>query len=238
MRWSSLRIRSNRSSALRCPSWRRNTLTICSRLLERLPPSGFSRLRSGSADATLLLGRIPGRETEPLVVMTAAPAFALDTERRAAAARGGRLGIADGEAASGHRVDEIDLGALEIAHADGVDEQLHAIRLEHLIANAAALLDHEAVLEPRTAAALHEHAQAAAGLVLFGEQLVDLLGCHGGHVDHCSAPGNTHMRRPAPPRVSTDLLIISPAGHWRGHRPGRDPAKAAGSIALKTGNLG
>src|ERR1051326_7437040 len=40
-------MRSTRSSALRWPSWRRNTLTICSRLLDRLPPSGLRRLRSG-----------------------------------------------------------------------------------------------------------------------------------------------------------------------------------------------
>ena len=52
----------------------------------------------------------------------------------------------------------------------GIDEQPDAVRLEHLIADAAAFLDHQAVLEARAAAALHEHAQAAAGLALFDEQ--------------------------------------------------------------------
>src|SRR6185503_13313159 len=46
---SSLRTRSNRSSALTCPSWRRNTCTIRSRLLERLPPALRSVERSGSS---------------------------------------------------------------------------------------------------------------------------------------------------------------------------------------------
>src|SRR5688572_1480720 len=179
MRWSSLRIRSNRSSALRCPSWRRNTLTICSRLLERLPPSGFSLLRSGSAGATLILVRFG---TPPLMLVPAA--LAVHAERRTAAAGGGRLRVANREAAAGDRVDEVDLGALEVAHADRVDVQLDAVRLEHLVAHAAAFLDHQPVLETRAAAALHEHTQAAAGLVLFREQLVDFLGCRRGHVDH------------------------------------------------------
>src|SRR5688572_15567751 len=128
MRWSSRLIRSTRSSALKCPSWRRNTLTICSRLLERFPPAGFSLLRSGSAAGT---------------------GAALCAEGRSAAAGRGRVRVFDGEAAAGHRVDKIDLGALEVAHADRVDEQLDAVRFEHLVAAAAGLFDHQAVLETR-----------------------------------------------------------------------------------------
>src|SRR6185436_10887110 len=166
MRWSSLRMRSNRSSALRCPSWRRKTLTICSRLLERLPPSGFSLLRSGSAGATLILGRAG---TPLLMVVTAGlTALAVYAERRTAAARGGGVGVANREAAAGDRVDEVDLGALQVAHADRVDVQLDAVGLEHLIAHAAAFLDHQPVLEARAPAALYEYPQAAAGLVFFG----------------------------------------------------------------------
>ena len=44
----------------------------------------------------------------------------------------------------------------------------------NLVADAAALFDHQPVLEARAAAALHEHAQAAVGLAFFGQQLVDL----------------------------------------------------------------
>src|SRR5262245_86099 len=138
---------STRSSALRCPSWRRNTLTICSRLLERLPPSGFRRVRSGR----FVVIRLPCH----------ADSRRLDAERAAAAAGRRGVGILDREAAARHRVNEIDFGTLEVADADWVDEQLDAIRLEHLVARAAAFLDHEAVLEARAAAALNEHAQPA-----------------------------------------------------------------------------
>src|SRR3954467_11706789 len=103
MRRSSCRIRSTRSSALRCPSCRRKTVTICSRLLERLPPAGFSLLKSGRAGTPVRL------------VMVGAGAFALDAERLAAAAGRRRLRVLDREAAAGHRVDEIDLGTLQVA---------------------------------------------------------------------------------------------------------------------------
>src|SRR3990167_7326677 len=111
-------MRSTRSSALRCPSWRRKTLTICSRLLERLPPSGFSLLRSGRAG------------TRPL-----------RAERRTAAAGRGRVRILDGEPAAGHGIDEVDFRALEVADADRIDEQPDAVRFEHLIRIAAGFLD-------------------------------------------------------------------------------------------------
>src|SRR5687767_8769176 len=169
---------STRSSALRWPSWRRNTLTICSRLLERLPPFGFSLLKSRGAVDTLVV--TPSRE-----LMAVAAALAGHAERRAAAAGGRRIGVPDGKAATGHGVDEVHFRALEVADADRVHEQLHAIRLVDLVTGAAALLDHQAVLEARAAAALHEHTQAAADLAFLVEQLVDLLGCVWGHVDHC-----------------------------------------------------
>src|SRR4029078_8059191 len=69
-------------------------------------------------------------------------AVPLDAERLAAAA--GRCGVRvlDRETAAGHRVDEIDLSALEVADADWIDEQPDAVRLEHLVRIAAAFLDH------------------------------------------------------------------------------------------------
>ena len=126
-------------------------------------------------------GTLPSRRVDPDAVPLT-PSH--DAERRAAAARRRRVRVLDREAAAGHGVDEIDFGALEIADADRVDEQPDAVRLVHLIAGAAALFDHQPVLEARAAAALHEYAQAAAGLALFGEQLVDLRRCRWGHVDH------------------------------------------------------
>src|SRR5436190_6397446 len=106
-------MRSTRSSALRWPSWRRKTLTICSRLLDRLPPDGLSRARSGS------------------VAVTDYPEGS-DAKRGSAPARRDRVRILDREAAAGDGIDEVDLGALEVVDADRVDEQPDAVRLEHL----------------------------------------------------------------------------------------------------------
>src|SRR5438874_13776586 len=84
----------------------------------------------------------------------------VDGERLAASAGGSGLWILDREAAAGDGVHEIDLGALQIADADRIDEQLHPVRLEDLIARAfAVFFDHQAVLEARAASALNEHAQ-------------------------------------------------------------------------------
>src|SRR6267143_683477 len=98
-----------------------------------------------------------------------------DAERLSAAACRRRVRVLDRESAARNRVDEVHFGAVQIADADRVDEQLHAVRLEDLIAGPLAVLfDHQAVLKTGASAALHEYAQAAAGLVLFAEQLVDL----------------------------------------------------------------
>src|SRR5947207_13647812 len=124
MRGSSRWTRSDRSSALRCPCWRRKTFRMRSRLVERLPPAGRSVERSRRE-----------RSTCPLL---------FDRERLAASARGGRVRVLDGEAAARDRVDEVDLSALQISHADRIDEELDAVRLEHLIAGALpVLLDHQ-----------------------------------------------------------------------------------------------
>src|SRR6202022_3117803 len=76
-------------------------------------------------------------------------------------------------------------GAVQVPHADGVHEQLHAVRLEHLVARALSFfLNHQAILEPRTAPTLHEYAEAPAGLVLFAQQIVDFGGRRFGYVNH------------------------------------------------------
>src|SRR5262245_43812058 len=85
-----------------------------------------------------------------------------------AAARRRGVGVLDRETPAGDGVDEIHLGAAQIPDADRVDVELDAVRLVNLVARAlTVLLDHEAVLEARTAAALNEHSQAAACLVFF-----------------------------------------------------------------------
>src|SRR5438094_6520522 len=111
----------------------------------------------------------------------------VDRERLAAAAGGGGVGVLDREAAARDGVDEIDFGAVQVADADRVDIELHAVRFEHLIARALAVLfDHEAVLEAGTAAALHEYPQATAGFLLFHQQLVDLGGSRFRYVNHAN----------------------------------------------------
>src|SRR3954454_16130489 len=106
--------------------------------------------------------------------MRRAGGFAFNAERLATAAGRAGIRVLDREAAAGHRVDEIDLGALQVADAHWIDEQPDAVRFEHLIARATAFLDHQPVLEPRAPAALYKHPQAAARLALFREQLVNL----------------------------------------------------------------
>src|SRR6185369_3198739 len=108
---------------------------------------------------------IPIGEAQPYGASTL-----LGREGRPAAA--GRLGVwvLDGESPAGNRVDEINFGVLQILDTDRVHEQLHAMGLEDLIGRALTVLfDHQAVLESRAAAALHEHSQAAARLLLLDQ---------------------------------------------------------------------
>src|SRR4051812_14543900 len=101
--------------------------------------------------------------------------MSVDRERLAAPAGGRRVRVLDRETAAGNRVDEVDLGAAQVADANRIDEQLDAVRLEHLVARALAVLfDHQTVLETGAAAALHEHPQTATSFVFFRKQLVDL----------------------------------------------------------------
>src|SRR5881227_656917 len=97
-------MRSTRSSALRWPVCRRNTLTIWSRLLDRFPPAGRT---SSTSDARILMR---------VSVVVPGPATLFGGEGGPAAARGGGVWILDGESAAGHRVDEVDLAAVLFDH--------------------------------------------------------------------------------------------------------------------------
>ena len=90
---------------------------MVSRLLDRLLPAGSRRVKSVEDGAGAPLARRASVDREALP---------------AAAGRGG-VRVLDGESTARHRVDEVDLGALEIADADRVDEQLHAVRLEDVV---------------------------------------------------------------------------------------------------------
>src|SRR3954471_24338118 len=110
----------------------------------------------------------------------------LDAEGRPAAAR--RLGVRvlDRESAAGDVVDEIDLRAAQVAGADRIDQQLDAVGLDDRVGRRVplALVDHQAVLKARAAAALDEDAQPGFGLVLFRQQFTDLGGRGRRDIDH------------------------------------------------------
>src|SRR5262245_48042935 len=163
---ASRRTISTRSSALRCPSWRRKISRIRSRLLERFPPAGRIVERSGSCRFMwrATVWRL-GEWTSPThQLANSARPMSLDVERLTAAARRRGVRILDREPAALHRVDEVDLGAVQIPDADRIHEELDAVRFEDLVAGPLAVfLDHQPILKARTAAALHEHSQTAAG---------------------------------------------------------------------------
>src|SRR5512132_3561172 len=97
-------------------------------------------------------------------------------ERVAAAAGGDDVRIVDREAAL-ETFHEIDLGALEVRSAVGVDDDPHALDVELVVAFERAAVEAERVLEPRAAAARDGDAQTArltAGLL--GHQVADLVG--------------------------------------------------------------
>ena len=91
-------------------------------------------------------------------------------ERLAAPAR--RLGVRvlDGEPASRQVIDEIDLGAPEVANADGIDEERHAVRLKDPVGlgvTAPSSISRP-YLETGASATLHEHPQPGFLLLFFG----------------------------------------------------------------------
>src|SRR5262252_2581220 len=164
----------------------------------------------------------------------------VDREGLAATAGGRRVRVLDGEAAARDRVDEVDFGTVEVADADRIDEQLHTVGLEHLVAGALTVLfDHQAILESRAAAALDEDAKAASGLVFLGQQLID-LGCRRfRHVDHVAIIARSRLvycRVPLMPyvsiaAVSREKLMISAEARWR--RIGETRPDLAPALALQ-----
>src|SRR3979490_3036441 len=97
-------------------------------------------------------------------------------EGRAAAAGGGRLRVADHELRTLEPLAVIDLGAGEVLHAHRIDQQLHAQVLDAGVAVLDLLIELEAVLQPRAAATLHEHAQHELRVALATDQVPALAG--------------------------------------------------------------
>src|SRR6185369_8979720 len=119
------------------------------------------------------------------VVVRSASALAAGVERVAAAAGGGGVGVLDREAAAHQVFLVVDLGALEVAQAHGIHDDLDTFLLEDLVA-LGGLVEHHPVGKARAAAALDVDPQAAlgdAGLLLL-EDALDLLRGRVGDVDH------------------------------------------------------
>src|SRR5690606_32268183 len=94
----------------------------------------------------------------------------------AAAATAGRLRvrIADGELRAVQALDVVDRGAHQVLQAERVDQQGHAVGGDRQVVLALFFVELEAVLEPRTAAALDVDAQLQGVVALFGDELAHL----------------------------------------------------------------
>src|ERR1700682_1289180 len=93
-----------------------------------------------------------------------------------ATAGGGPRRVADHELRALEPLAVIDLGAGEVLHAHRIDQQLHAQVLHAGVAVLDLLVELEAVLQPRAAATLDEHAQHELRVPLATDQVPDLAG--------------------------------------------------------------
>src|SRR5580693_1680716 len=109
-----------------------------SRLSERLPPAGRRRDRSGGTRSMTEIGELASWRTGELNnhQFTNSATHQIPTllsgEGTAAATGGLGVWVLDREAAARDRLDEVDLSALQVLDADRVDEELDAVRFEHL----------------------------------------------------------------------------------------------------------
>src|SRR3982750_4447210 len=97
-------------------------------------------------------------------------------ERRAAAAGGLRVRIADDELRSVEPFAVVDFRAGEVLDAHRIDEQLDAEVLDAGVAVLFLLVEFETVLHARAPASLHEHAQLEVGVSFSLDEVADLAG--------------------------------------------------------------
>src|ERR1700733_11743793 len=181
-----------------------------------------------------------GRRLAAVATRTAAASGS--RERGAAAASGGGVRIADHELRAVETLAIVDLRAGEVLYAHRVDEQLHAEVLDAGVAVLQLLIELEAVLQPRAAPALHEHAQHELGVALALDEVADLAGGSVGELErrgilqrfghsHVSLPVGQSRRhcRPGQSARSHPARILA-AGHPVSACRGANPpprAKAA-----------
>src|SRR6185436_1949917 len=111
----------------------------------------------------------------------------------AAAALG--VGIVDREAGAVQAVDVVDLRAAHVLHAVGVDVDLDAAGLDHLVAFLRRVLPPELVREARAAAPDHAEPQPPLGLALLQAERFDLLGGGFRQRDHSGPPLSVRRAR-------------------------------------------
>src|SRR5467141_3663715 len=95
-------------------------------------------------------------------------------ERATAGAARDRVGVVHRETATHKAIDEVDLGALDVAGADRVDEEPHAPNFGDGVALFRPVLEAHAVGHPGAAAWLDEHAQAHLGASLLLQEVAQL----------------------------------------------------------------
>ena len=117
------------------------------------------RKRGRSPDSKGRLGKV----NVPLVLS--------GRERRPAAAGRGGVRVADDELRALEVFAVVDLGAGEVLERERVDQQRHALVREFRVAVLDLLVEREAVLEARAAAAGDEHAQLQLRVALLADQL-------------------------------------------------------------------
>src|SRR5690606_27109347 len=111
-----------------------------------------------------------------LMPATLAPAVASGGEGGSAAAGGLRVGIADDELRALQALAVVDFRAAEVLEAHRVDQQLHAVLFDQRVAVLLGLVEFEAILHARAAAALHVDAQHQRRVALVADQFGHLGG--------------------------------------------------------------
>src|SRR5262249_19387324 len=150
----------------------------------------------------------PPRLSVLMASVAVASALSAGVERMPAPAGGRGIGVLDGEAAAHEVFLVVDLGALEVAEAHGVDDDLHALLLEDLVA-VGGLVEHHAVGEAGATPALHVDAQSALGdvLLLLLQDALDLGRSVRSQVDHRDSPHRLCGRVPGSPGRPNTLIL-------------------------------
>src|SRR3989454_7026870 len=96
-------------------------------------------------------------------------------EGLSAAAAGHGVGVAKGEPAAHERVDEVDLGALEVHRAHRIDHDAHAVLIDDRVVLLGAVSEGHSVGEARAATRRDVYAQREVAPLLLRDDLAELV---------------------------------------------------------------